>query len=404
MPQRGRIMKVAIVHDYLTQYGGAERVLDQFIKIFPGAPIDTSSFNPKVMPSWYQDLDIKTSFVNKLPFSKQKHQAFLPLYPLAFENFDFTGYDLVLSDSSAFAKGIITPESTCHICYVHSPARFLWDSIGYAQKESIGRFSRLFLAPMVSRMRVWDRISADRVEYYISTSKVIKNKVRKYYGRESTIIPPPVKMDNFILDDKVEDYYLILMRLVGWKRPDIVVKACSEAGLPLVVVGDGREEKVLRQIAGPTVKFVGRANDEQMQSLYAKCRAFILPSEEDFGITPLEAMASGRPVIAYGRGGALDTVIPGVTGEFFYEQTADALLAQLKQFDPSKYDSRKIRAHAANFDEQVFRRKISNFIIKAYAEFKQRTDFGDPSSAPARGEVLNFDAPTDILTNKYVVG
>lgn len=369
-------MKVAIVHDYLNQYGGAERVMDVFTQMFPEAPIYTSIYEPSKMPARYRDLDIRTSFINKLPKSRSKHQAYLPLYPYAFESLDLSEYDLVLSDSSAFAKGVITPATTCHISYCHSPARFLWDNTGYSEKEGLGSLAQVLLTPIISSMRNWDRTSADRVDYYISTSRVIRERIRKFFRRDNVIIPPPVNGSNFYVSEEVEDYYLILMRLVGWKRPDIVVEACTRAGKRLIVVGDGRDEKDLRAMAGPTVEFYGRANDEQMRDLYAKCRAFILPSEEDFGITPLEAMASGRPVIAYGKGGVLDTVIPGVTGEFFAEQTADSLVEALNTFDPARYDPKTIRDHAMQFDTEHFKERMFAFIEKAMADFRADVPIG----------------------------
>jgi glycosyltransferase involved in cell wall biosynthesis len=364
-------MRVALVHDYLNQYGGAERVLDEFHAMFPDAPVYVSIHEPASMPERYQSWDIRTTWLDRVPLVKKKHQQFLPLFPLAFESMDLRGYDLVLSSASGFCHGVLTEPDTCHVCYCHSPPRFLWDSANYLDREGVGTLGRAVLARMLSRLRMWDRATADRVDAYISTSRLVQNRIQKFYRLPSVIIPPPTNVANFHVDDAPEDYFLIVMRLVGWKRPDIAVEACTRLGLPLVVAGDGRDLDRLKAMAGPTVRFFGRANDAQLKQLYAKCRAFILPSEEDFGITPLEAMASGRPVIAYGAGGVLDTVIPGRTGEFFAEQTADSLAAVLKRFDARRYDSSVIRAHAEGYDSTVFRRRMHEEIARALAEHRR---------------------------------
>lgn len=358
-------MKVALVHDYLNQYGGAERVLDVFHAMFPDAPVFTSIHAPDAMPARYREWDIRTTWLDRVPTVRSKHQRFLPLFPLAFESMDLRGYDLVLSDASGFCHGVISEPETVHVCYCHSPPRFLWDTANYLDREGVGRLGRAVLVPMLSRLRQWDRTTADRADAYVSTSRLVQNRIAKFYRQPSVIVPPPTTVANFHVDAAPEDYFLIVMRLVGWKRPDIAVEACTRLGLPLVVAGDGRELDRLKAMAGPTVRFFGRANDAQLKQLYAKCRAFILPSEEDFGITPLEAMASGRPVIAYGAGGVLDTVLPGVTGEFFAAQTADSLADVLARFDARRYDAGAIRAHAEGYDESVFKRRMLEVIDRA---------------------------------------
>jgi glycosyltransferase involved in cell wall biosynthesis len=355
-------MKVAIVHDYLTQYGGAERVLDEIKALYPQAPVLVSLYDPHAMPPAYRDWDVRASWLNKLPLAHRKHQALLPLYPHVFENLDLSEYDLVISSSSGFAHGVLTGPQTTHVCYCHSPPRFLWDFHRYVERERLGRLARTLVGARLSQLRQWDRTSADRADAWISTSRVVRDRIRKYYGKDSTIIAPPVNTRRFDVGDGSGGYYLMLMRLVGWKRPDIVVEACSKLGVELVVAGDGRELGHLRELAGPSVRFVGRVNDQQMRGLYRDCRALILPSEEDFGITPLEAMASGRPVIAYGRGGALDTIRPGVTGLFFDEQSVDAVLAALVSFEACHFNPLAIRAHAEQFDTVMFRHRMIRFI------------------------------------------
>ena len=372
-------MKVAIVHDYLNQYGGAERVLDELHAIWPDAPVMVAIHDPARMPPRYREWDIRASRLNRLPFANRKHQALLPFLPRAFEGFDLGGFDLVVSSSSGFAHGVLTDPDACHVCYCHSPPRFLWDYHRYAERERLGRAVRGLIEPRLARLRVWDRVSADRVDDWVCTSRVVRARVKKYYGTDGAIIPPPVPIERFEPGRGRGGYFLMLMRLVGWKRPDLVVEACTRLGLDLVVAGDGRDEARLRALAGPTVRFVGRVDDERMRSLYRDCRALILPSEEDFGITPLEAMASGRPVVAYGRGGALDTVVAGVTGAFFAEQTVDSLAEVLGRFDDGAYDPAALRAHAERYDSAAFRARFQRHATAALARHR-----GDIAGPPPR--------------------
>ena len=355
-------MRVAIVHDYLNQYGGAERVLDELKLMYPDAPVYVSIHDPRRMPDRYRQWDIRASWLNRVPLANRKHQMLLPFYPMAFEGFDFSDYDLVVSSSSGFAHGVLTQPDTLNVCYCHSPPRFLWDYHRYAEREHLSRPARALLASQLIKLRQWDRSSANRTDVWVSTSKVVQKRIQRTYSQPSSIIPPPVDTSRFAVGDGNGGFYLMLMRLVGWKRPDIVVDACTRLSLNLVVAGDGRALDSLKERAGPTIRFVGRVNDTQMRELYRDCTAFILPSEEDFGITPLEAMASGRPVIAYGRGGVLDTVVPGHTGEFFEEQSADSVAAALTSFKPHHYDPDTIRQHSEAFDSVVFRRRLRALI------------------------------------------
>jgi glycosyltransferase involved in cell wall biosynthesis len=354
-------MKVALVHDYLNQYGGAERVLEELHAIWPEAPVYTAICDLERMPKSYAQWDIRTSHLNRLPFAKRHHQPLLFMLPQAFEAFDLDEYDLVVSSSSGFAHGVLTLPQTLHLCYCHSPPRFLWDYHSYARREGLGGAGRFVVENALPRLRVWDRVSADRADAWIATSRTVRTRIERFYGKPSEVIPPPVQVGKFEVASGPGSYYLLLMRLVGWKRPDIAVEACTRLGLPLVVAGDGREMAALQSIAGPTVKFVGRADDGQIRRLLADCKALILPSEEDFGLTPLEAMAAGRPVIAYGRGGVLDTVVPGETGMFFGEQTADSLAEALAHFDDRLFDPMAIRSHAEQFDSAVFAERMRRF-------------------------------------------
>ncbi len=328
-------MKVALVHDYLNQMGGAERVVMAFHEIFPDAPIYTSIYDPQRVDPAFQKMDIRTSFMQKLPMVTKHHQPYLPVYPFAMENFDLRGYDLVLSSSSAFGKGVITKPETMHICYCHTPMRWCWNYEEYVEREHLGRLSRSLLPFLMTGLRTWDQTSAMRVDHFIANLPVVAERIQKYYRREAVVIPPPVEGDRFHFDPTVEpeDYFLILSRLIPYKRIDLAIEACNQLQLPLVIIGGGRDLERLKKMAGPTIRFMGRLSDEEVLYYYAHCRAFLFPGEEDFGITPLEAQASGRPVIAYGAGGALTSVVDGVTGVFFREQTVESLVSVLASFN-----------------------------------------------------------------------
>lgn len=357
-------MKVALVHDYLNQMGGAERVLMAFHKIFPDAPIYTSIYDRKRVDPAFQQMDIRVSFLQKLPLVTKYHRACLPLYPFAMERLDLRGYDLVLSSSSAFAKGVITGPETTHICYCHTPMRWSWNYYEYVDREPIGKMARWILPFFITRMRMWDQVSAMRVDHFIANSPVVAERIQKYYRRDVVIIPPPVEVSRFSFDPsaQIEDYFLVVSRLTPYKRIDLAIKACNQLRLPLVVIGSGRYLASLKRQAGPTVRFLGRLSDAEVLHYLTHCRAFIFPGEEDFGITPLEAQASGRPVIAFGAGGALSSVSEGVTGTFFYERTVESLEKVLASFDERKYDPQTIHNHALEFDTSRFERRILQFI------------------------------------------
>jgi len=367
-------MNVALVHDWLNQKGGAEHVLESLASLYPTAPIYTSMYWPQAMPASYGDWDIRTSFMNRLPLVKTHHQPFLPLYPLAFEGFDFSAYDLVLSNKSGFCHGIITGPETLHICYCLTTTRYLWDFERYAQREGIGRLGRAFLQPILSYLRLWDRLAADRVDHFIAISRTVQQRIARLYRRESVVIYPPVHTERFsIAEDRIEDYYLVVSRLVPYKRVDLAVQALSQLDRPLIVVGDGRDRASLERLAGPTVTFSGHLSDKEVSDLLRRCRAFIFPGIDDFGIAPVEAMASGRPVIAFAAGGALDTVVEGETGLFFRESTPAALAATIQQFETLDFDSAAIRHHAERFDQAIFERKLTTFVEKAVESYGQLT-------------------------------
>ncbi|HYP19173.1 MAG TPA: glycosyltransferase [Chloroflexia bacterium] len=370
-------MKIALVHDYLNQYGGAERVLDAIHGVYPSAPVYVSIYAPELMPAHYRGWDVRTSFMQRLPGVARRHQLYLPLYPFAVESHDLSGYDVVLSSSSAFAKGAITDIDTLHICYCHNPMRFAWNYHDYIKGERVGRKVQAFLPLVLNYVRLWDEVSARRVDAYVANSRMVARRIQKRYQRTATVINPPVDTGLYRPDpDAQGDYFLIVSRLIPYKRVDLAIEAFNRLGLPLVVVGSGRQEVELRGMAKGNVRFLGKMQDSDLKRLYAGCRAFIFPGMEDFGITPLEAQASGRPVIAYGAGGALETVVPGVTGEFFKEQTAASLAGVVLSFNANDYDPAAIRRHAETFDTRVFQRRIAEFVQQQLDDRRRTIDDG----------------------------
>ncbi|HUE75836.1 MAG TPA: glycosyltransferase [Chloroflexota bacterium] len=360
-------VKVAIVCSWLNQYGGAERVLEVLHGIFPEAPIYTSVYDATALPPSYRSWDIRPSFLQRLPGmpggGPRRLGFYLPLLPTAFEQLDLTEYDLVIDNSSAFSYGVITRPDACHISYCLTPARFLWAYQDYVRREGFGRFARLVLPPFLTYLRVWDRLAADRVDHFIAISNAVAARVQKFYHRPAAaVIYPPIDVRNFHLSDEVDDYYFIVSRLIPYKRIDLAVQAFTRLGLPLKIAGSGRDRSRLETMAGPNIQFLGRVSDDELVRLYSRCRAFIFPGEEDFGLTPLEAHASGRPVIAFGAGGAKETIVPGLTGTFFYEPSADALADAVESLDTRDVDPATIRHHAERFDVTHFKEQLLDFI------------------------------------------
>ena len=355
-------MKTAIVHDWLNQIGGAEDVLETLLEMYPGVPIYTSLYWRDKMPQHWRQWDIRTSFINRLPLAQKRQQLYFPLYPMAFEQFDFSDYDLVLSNKSGFCHGVITNPETLHICYCLTPTRYVWRYHQYAEQENLGGLLRTIMPPFLVNLRQWDRLAADRVDHFIAISQTIRQRIAKIYRRDSTIIYPPVDTSRFAPQGRSDDYFLIVGRLVPYRRIDVLVEAFNKMQKPLVIAGSGRDRERLEAMAGPTIEFLGRVPDEELPDLMARCRAFMWPGEEDFGISPIQAMAAGRPVIAYAAGGALETVIPGQTGVLFDAQTAESIIAAVEQFAEQSFDPGAISAFAARFDSAEFKRKMQRFI------------------------------------------
>jgi glycosyltransferase involved in cell wall biosynthesis len=376
-PPESRQLKVALVHDYLNQYGGAERVLEELHTLFPDAPVYTSMYWPEKMSPTIRGLDVRTSFMQRLPFVTRNHQPFLLLYPLAFESFDFSNFDVVISNSSAFCKGVVTPPGTLHISYCLTPMRWVWNYHAYIDRERLGMLARMVLPAAISQLRAWDVATAQNVDRFLAISRTVAARIRKYYRRDSTVIYPPVNCDAFQLPaSRVDDYYLIVSRLIPYKRIDLAVDAFTRLGIPLKIVGSGgRDLPALRARAGRNIEFVGRVSDAELKELYARCRALVFPGEEDFGIAPLEANASGRPVVAYAGGGALDTVVDGCTGVLFEHQDVDCLIGAVRRAEALAWDSDELREHARLFDRQVFRERLLEFVGESVAAHAAGTRF-----------------------------
>lgn len=369
------IMRAALIHDYLTRFGGAERVLLKLREIFPQAPIYTLLYDKEKMAPWFAGADVRPSFVQKFPqFFKNRLKHLLPILPVAVEAFDLREFDLVISSSSAFAKSIITRPHTKHICYCHAPSRFLWDwQHGYLKGLRLD-FIRNALARLVTHyLRVWDYSSAKRVDHFIANSRATAQKIFKYYRREAFIIFPPVSLPEFKqvfagmgLTCEGGEHYLIISQLTPYKRIDLAVEAFSRLKLPLVVIGDGPERKKLERLAGPSVKILGWVSDEEKNEYLKNCTAFIFAGEDDFGIAPVEAMGWGKPVLAFRAGGACETVVEGMTGEFFDNSTPEILadgVRRLRQNLP-KYSPMVIRKWAEKFSDGRFEREMMDFFKK----------------------------------------
>jgi glycosyltransferase involved in cell wall biosynthesis len=370
-------MKLAIVHDYLNQMGGAERVLMVLHEIFPAAPIFTSIYAPEMVDPAFREMDVRTTFMQRLPLVHSHHQAFLPIFPFAFENIDLREYDVVLSMSSGWAKNVLTRPETCHLCYCLSPMRFAWSFRDYRPGEQIASWQVGVLSPILSGLRLWDVAGANRVDAFAAISYGVKRRIEKYYRREATVIYPPVPTAEYAYDPAAREgaagqggYFLAGGRLIPYKRIDLAIQACNRLKARLVIYGDGRDRARLESIAGPTVEFAGAVDDETKRELMWGCRAFLFPGEDDFGITPVEAMAAGRPVVAYGAGGAVDTIVDGGTGVLFRQPTVNALADALERARRTEWDRAAIARHASRFDVRTFKVQLRRFVEAKAAEHR----------------------------------
>ncbi|OEZ48058.1 GDP-mannose-dependent alpha-(1-6)-phosphatidylinositol monomannoside mannosyltransferase [Janthinobacterium sp. MP5059B] len=345
---------------------GGERVLQALAEMYPDADIYAHVIDREMAQKEFPGHKLYETFISRLPFAKRLYQNYLPLMPMALEQIDFSGYDLVISSESGPAKGIVVPPGVVHICYCHSPMRYAWDMY-HEYRRNAGLLKRLLMPILMHRIRMWDALSSMRVDNFIANSGFVAERIRKYYRRETEVIHPPVSSDDFYIASQISDYYLLLGQLVPYKRADLAVEAFNQSGRKLIIVGEGEELNRLKKLAGSNVTFLGRQSFANIKKLYAECQALIFPGVEDFGIVPLEAMASGRPVIALGKGGAMETVVAGKTGVFFFESTVASLNDAVQYYEQNRaqFDSQAIRAHAETFSVTIFKENMRVFIEKA---------------------------------------
>lgn len=378
-------VRVALVHDWLTGMRGGERCLEVWAELFPDADLFTllhvrGSVSPAI-----ERRRIQTSFIQHLPRAASSYRHYLPLFPFAVERFDLRGYDLVVSTSHCVAKGVKVPPGALHLSYIFTPMRYVWDLYDdYFGAGHAGWLTRLLMSPIARSLRRWDVASSARVHHFVAISSCVKDRVRRAYGREADVIHPPVEVDRFRIEEGAGRYYLVVSALAPYKRVDLAVLAANRLRLPLKIIGTGQDEARLRKLSGPTVEFLGWRTDEDVALAYDGCRALLFPGVEDFGIVPLEAMASGRPVIAYGQGGALETVVPldgnpstPPTGIFFSEQTVDAVIEAVGRFErnAARFDPAALRRHASKFDRPLFKERLRTYVNQRLAEHSMPAPF-----------------------------
>ncbi|WP_346290890.1 glycosyltransferase family 4 protein [Sphaerothrix gracilis] len=368
-------MKVAIAHEWLASHAGSEKVVEQILQLYPQADLySLVDFLPDDLRGFIQHKPVTTSFLQKLPLARQKFRQYLPLMPLAVEQFDLSAYDLVISSNHAVAKGVLTRPDQLHISYVHTPIRYAWDlQHQYLQQAGLDRGAKSALTRLILHyLRLWDVASANRVDRFVANSRYIARRIWRTYRRPAQVIYPPVDVQRFRADFPREDFYLTVSRFVPYKRVDLTVRAFANLGLPLVVIGDGPQWRQVAAIARGPIRLLGQQPDAVVTDYMQRCRAFIFPAEEDFGITPVEAQAAGAPVIAYGRGGAAETVVSGETGVLFAEQTAASLAAAVQEFKQqrSRFDSQQIRQQAEKFSRERFQQEFQTLVETTYLQFQ----------------------------------
>ncbi len=366
-------MNTAIIHEWLVTLAGAESVLKSIYTAYPG-DIYTLFHDPAHMEGTpWENSKVKTSLLQRIPFGKSHHRAFLPLYPMAIEQFDMRDYNLVISSSYAVAKGVLTSSDQLHICYCHSPMRYIWDlTFSYLEAAHLTGGARSFMVRMLFHyMRLWDTISATRVNKFIANSHYIAHRIKKCYNRSAAVIYPPVDVERFTLSATRDSYFITISRLVQYKRIDLIITAFNALGLPLLIVGDGPQRKELEKLSHKNITFLGHLPAIELDEYLRKARAFVFSAEEDFGIVNVEAQASGIPVIAYGRGGVLETVVEGETGIFFPRQDPQSIIDAVNRFlaTEDSFDPHKIRANAERFPRSRFDREFKAFVDNAWDEF-----------------------------------
>src|SRR5271154_5330959 len=355
-------MKIAVVHDYFTQLGGAEKVAEQLYCMLPDPSLFATVAFRKCMPSGISGVPVKTSWMQNLPGIEKYYRLYFLLYPFAVNDLDLSSYELVLSSSSGYAKGVTTSRDAVHVCYCHTPMRWAWNFDSYSERESFGFSQRTLLPMLISGLQRWDKDASRQPDHFVANSRVVAERIRRVYGRSAEVIHPPIDVDRFRFSEEREDYYVVLSRLVSYKRIDLVVRACSERKKKLMVLGEGPDRKSLEAIAGPTVRFLGRVSDAEAEHVVARCKALLFPGEEDFGMVPLEVAAAGRPTIAFRGGGALETIRENETGLFFDRQTPEDIGDAIERFEAHQWSPDILRNHAEQFSVDVFRDPFGAFL------------------------------------------
>jgi glycosyltransferase involved in cell wall biosynthesis len=356
-------MKIAVVHDYFTQLGGAEKVAEELYRMLPDPSLFATVAFPDCMPGLLKDALVRTSWMQNLPGIERYYRLYFLLYPFAVSDLDLSAYDLVLSSSSGYAKGVQTGRDAIHVCYCHTPMRWVWSFDNYSQRESYGFGKRTILPMLIRALKLWDEGASRQPDHFVANSKVVAERILRAYGRSAEVIHPPIDTDRFHPSGEgPEDFYLVLSRLVSYKRIDLAVRACSELGKKLFVIGDGPDRAGLQAVAGPSVTFLGRASDADVEYLVAHCKALLFPGEEDFGMAPLEVAAAGRPTIAYRAGGALETIVEDSTGLFFDRQTPEDLAEAIERFERHHWNPDVLTKHAEAFGVEIFQERFCSFL------------------------------------------
>jgi glycosyltransferase involved in cell wall biosynthesis len=379
-------MQIAVVHDYFTQMGGAERVAEELARMLPSASLYTTVAMPDLMPPGLAGRHIETSWMQHLPSMKRYYRLYFLLYPLAVRSLDLSRYDLVISSSSGYAKGVRTGRDAIHVCYCHTPMRWAWSFASYSAQETAGAAKRLLLPPMMCALRKWDQRASHYPDHFVANSKTVAARIQQAYGRTAEVIHPPIDVNRFRPSPEQEDYYLVLARLISYKRIDLAIEACTRLGRRLLVIGDGPDRDRLMAKAGPTVQFLSRLSDAEVEHYAARCRALLFPGEEDFGMAPLELAAAGRPTIAYRAGGAAETIIDGITGTFFDRQEASDLAEAIVRFERQEWSAQLLRSHAEGFGIDIFQSRFRQFLARVGAPVPE--DALLPFATPAPSHIF----------------
>jgi glycosyltransferase involved in cell wall biosynthesis len=356
------MVRVAVVHDYFTQHGGAENVAGELYNLVPQADMFATVALDEYVPACIPRGRLQTSWMQNLPRIADFYRLYFPLYPLGVQSLDLSRYDLVISSSSGYGKGVRTRSDALHVCYCHTPMRWIWRYHDYVHRENLAASKKLLLPVVLKGLKAWDIDAARQPDQYVANSRVVAQRIRDCYGREAVVIPPPIDASRFVLQPRQEDYYLVLARLVSYKRIDLAISACNILGKRLVVIGGGPESSKLRALAGPTVAILGYVSDVEATRYASECRALLFPGEEDFGMAPLELAAAGRPTIAFRAGGALETIVEGTTGIFFDKQDVSSVAEAILRFEKMDWDPQALRTHALRFDVGQFRRKFYDLL------------------------------------------